>query len=166
MGSGKSSMGKKLAARMGFTFLDLDAKIEEEQKQLIGEIFSERGEKVFRAIEREALQQTSELNQIVVSTGGGTPIYFDNMHWMKAHGLCVYLQANPDVLSNRLKHNQQLRPLIATLNEEELLQFITNQLNERASVYEEAHLHIESKDLTPAILENQISWWLENQKEV
>lgn len=165
MGSGKSSNGKKLASRLGYSFLDLDVQIEEEHNQSVSDIFADKGESVFRDIERCALHKTLDIDQLVISTGGGTPVFFDNMKWMKKHGLCVYLKASPEVLSNRLKHNQQLRPLIASLNEDELLQFITKQLEQRSPIYEQANLHLEAKDLTPSILEKQIQFWLDNHAE-
>ncbi len=163
MGSGKSSMGNKLATRLGYSFLDLDNVIELEQKQSINEIFSEKGEEAFRAIEQLALHQTFKMNNVVISTGGGTAVFFDNMALMKENGLCIYLKANSDVLVSRLIHNQHLRPLIAKLNQEELNIFISNQLSERFPYYEKAQMHIETKDLTPAVLHKHIINWIENQ---
>lgn len=165
MGSGKSSIGKKLASRMGYAFLDLDTRIEEEHNQSVSDIFADKGERAFRDLERKALHQTISTDQVVVSTGGGTPVYFDNMKWMNKHGLCVYLKAGPEVLSNRLKHNQQLRPLIASLNEEELMEFIVDQLEQRSPFYEQASLHLEAKDLTPAVLEQEIRAWLDTHSK-
>jgi len=163
MGSGKTSVGKRLASRLEYSFLDLDRVIEEDQQQTVTEIFAQKGEDNFRSLERFALHQTFDMENVVVSTGGGTPIFFDNMDMMNAKGLCVYLQANPSVLLSRLIPNQQSRPLIASLGKEELYEFIKEQLTKRAPFYEQAELHIEARDLTPAILYNQVINWMKNQ---
>lgn len=162
MGSGKSSMGKKLAARMGYSFLDLDRIIEEEEQRSISEIFTEKGEAAFRMMERLALHSTFDKENIVVSTGGGAPVFFDNMEMMNKNGICIYLKADPDVLVSRLIRHQHLRPIIASLNPEELLGFIHEQLEKRAPFYEKAKMHIEAKDLTPAILHARFLKWIEN----
>lgn len=165
MGSGKSSMGKKLATRLGYTFLDLDAAIEQEQQQSITALFSEKGEDAFRCLERLALHQTLLTKDVVVSTGGGTPVFFDNINLMNQNGLSIYLKAEPDVLVNRLIPNQHLRPIIANLDHEELLSFIKEQLERRAPFYEKAKMHIEAKDLTPAILHTQVLNWIKTHNE-
>ncbi|MCD6091050.1 MAG: shikimate kinase [Bacteroidales bacterium] len=163
MGTGKSSMGKKLAARMDFSFIDLDRRIENEQKKTITQLFIEKGEDDFRFLERLALHQTFEIENAIIATGGGAPIFFDNMEMMNAKGLCIYLRANTDVLISRLLPNQHLRPLIASLNQAELQDFIEGQLEKRIPFYEKAQLHVESKDLTPAILHKEVVSWLQNQ---
>ncbi len=163
MGSGKSSLGKKLASRMGYSYIDLDELIEEEQQQSVGDIFSEMGEEAFRSLERLALHSTFERDDLVVSTGGGSPVYFDNMDLMNLHGLAVYLQADANILVNRLLNKQHLRPLIAGMSQEELHDFIEEQLKFRSAFYEKAKLHIQTKNLNPALLHTQISAYLENQ---
>ncbi len=163
MGSGKSSMGKKLAARMGYSYIDLDERIELDQKQTISEIFAEKGEEAFRLLERLFLHQTFKIENIVVSTGGGAPVFFDNMEQMNTNGLCIYLQGDVDLLVSRVIRNQQQRPLIANLNQEELRGFMKEQLEIRKPFYEKARMHIKSKDLTPAILYAQVLSWIENQ---
>lgn len=163
MGSGKSSMGKKLAARMGYSYIDLDERIEMDQKQSVFEIFAEKGEEAFRLLERLALHQTFKNENIVVSTGGGVPVFFDNIEQMNIHGLCIYLQGDVDLLLSRVIRNQQQRPLIANLNQEELQRFMKEQLEIRKPFYEKAKMHIKSKDLTPAILFTQVLSWIENQ---
>lgn len=163
MGSGKSSIGKKLASRLGYSFLDLDSMIEEEQQETVAEIFAQKGEDAFRNFECVALHKTFEMEDIVVSTGGGTPVFFDNMMMLNKNGLCIYLKATADVLISRLQRNQHLRPLIASLSQEELQLFVREQLEKRSVFYEKSEMHIEAKDLTPAILHSQILRWIENQ---
>jgi shikimate kinase len=164
MGSGKSSLGKKLASRMGFSYIDLDKLIEEEQQQSVRDIFLEMGENAFRSLERLALHSTFNKDNLVVSTGGGSPVYFDNMDLMNTNGLTVYLLADADVLVNRLLNKQHLRPLIAGMSQEELHRFIEEQLKIRSSFYEKAKFHIQAKNLNPAILHAQIRAYLENQE--
>jgi len=164
MGSGKSSIGKKLAARLGYLFIDLDTRIEEQQNKTIVELFSEKGEEEFRTFERIALHETFYLDNLVVSTGGGTPIFFDNIDLMIKNGLCIYLQADIDVLISRLIPNQNIRPLIAHLSKEDLQKFIQEQLNIREPYYLKAQLYIEAKGLTPAILHKKVLNWIENKK--
>jgi shikimate kinase len=166
MGSGKSSVGKKLATRMGYSFLDLDNVIEEEQRQAVSEIFTQKGEDAFRSLERLALHQTFDMENVVVSTGGGAPVFFDNMEMMKGSGLSIYLRATPEVLVSRLLRNQHLRPLIASLNQEEIHLFVKNQLEKRSVFYERSEMHIEAKDLTPSILHMQVLHWIEHQQKI
>lgn len=163
MGSGKSSMGKKLAARMEYSYIDLDEEIETDQKQSISQVFSEKGEEVFRILERIALHQTFGKENIVVSTGGGTPVFFDNIQQMNDKGLCIYLKGDVDLLVSRVIRNQQQRPLIANLDQSDLQKFMKDQLAFRSPFYEKAKMHIEAKDLTPAILHKQVLSWIENQ---
>lgn len=165
MGSGKSTIGKKLATRLGYSFLDLDNVIEEEQQQTVAEIFLEKGEDAFRSLERLALHQTFEMDDIVVSVGGGTPVFYENMEMMKRNGLCIYLKSSPELLASRLQRNQQQRPLIASLSQDELLLFVREQLAKRLVFYEKSEMHIEAKDLTPAILHTQVLHWIENKSK-
>jgi shikimate kinase len=163
MGSGKSSIGKKLASRLGYSFVDLDSVIEEGQQETVAEIFVQKGEDAFRNLERVALHKTFKMENIVVSTGGGTPVFFDNMLILNKNGLCIYLKATADVLISRLQRNRHLRPLIASLSLENLQFFVKKQLEERSVFYEKSEMHIEAKDLTPAILYSQVLRWIENQ---
>ncbi|HAG16900.1 MAG TPA: shikimate kinase [Bacteroidales bacterium] len=160
MGSGKSSVGKKLAARMGFSFIDIDQHIEMEQNLRISELFKQKGEAVFRQLEHKAILETFSHDNCVVSTGGGAPVFFDNMKQMQKFGLTIYLKAEAAVLASRLQTSLFSRPLLADLKSEELVDFMQNQINERAAFYEQAHLHIEAKDLTPALLHERILLWL------
>ena len=163
MGSGKSSIGKKVATRLGYTFFDLDQVIEKDQNASVSDIFNEKGEKIFRSLERLALHQTFSMNNVVISTGGGTPVFFDNMHLMNSNGLVIFLKADADFLVSRLTHKQNQRPLLASLSPEEMKQFVKEQVAARSPFYQKAAMHIEAKDLTPAALEKQVRLWLENK---
>lgn len=160
MGSGKSSMGKKLALRMGYTFVDMDNLIEAQQKQSVSDIFAEQGEAAFRQLERFVLHQTFLQDNIVVSTGGGAPAYFDNLPLMQKNGLTIYLKAEPGVLISRVQANLSSRPLLAGMDAEGLMSFVQKQLSQRAPFYEQAQLHVEAKDLTPAVLHERVKFWM------
>lgn len=138
MGSGKSLLGRLLAKRLAFDFLDLDEVIEMEVGCTISEIFNKKGEAAFRLLEKEALDQTSVLERTVIATGGGTPCFFDNMDRMNQYGVTIYLSASPTLLANRLNHEKEKRPLLAGMDEIKLIDFIKNTLKKRNGFYEMA----------------------------
>ena len=147
MGSGKSKKGKKLASLLNYVFVDMDEWIEQQEGCSITEIFSKHGEEYFRKIEYGALQKIIEMENVVISTGGGTPCYFDAMQLIKNNGVSVYLQATPAHLKNRLMLSKKKRPLVENLNEEELQTYIENKLQEREKFYSQAHHSISAVDL-------------------
>lgn len=148
MGSGKSSIGKKLAKVLGFPFTDLDSEIEKQEGRSVSEIFSKKGEIYFRKIENAVLKNIlSQTGNMVLATGGGTPCYADSMLFMteQKEVVAVYLKTPLDVLCKRLFAEKSTRPLIAHLkSEEELNDFIRKHLFERAFYYNQAHLIIEN----------------------
>ena len=131
MGSGKSTAGKKLASLMGWTFVDLDKNIEEFAGKSIPEIFEQDGESSFRQIEAKILRSLDSLKHTVISTGGGTPCYDDNMEFMLGTGLTLYLKLTPGQLKSRLSKSKGERPLIKDLGSGELLSFIEKKLFDR-----------------------------------
>jgi shikimate kinase len=138
MGSGKSTMGFRLARKMGYTFVDMDHLIEETAEMSIPEIFREHGENIFRKWEHDILLELCEKDQIIISTGGGAPCHGDMMDIMNANGTTVYLKLSPSALKDRLVKSKTQRPLIAGKNEEELLAFIQSKLAEREAHYSRA----------------------------
>lgn len=147
MGSGKSTLGKQLAKKMGFGFVDQDDYIEQKVGMTVGEYFSRHGEDAFRKLEHEVLLELVQFEDVVISTGGGAPCFYDNMDIMNKNGIAIYLKLKPEVLRNRLKHAQTERPLIKGKSEEELLEYIKIKLSERESFYSKATHIIESLDL-------------------
>jgi len=140
MGSGKSTLGKKLAAKLKCEFVDLDAVIEHSEGKYIRDIIAEHGESYFRKVESQTLQQL-DLVEKVIATGGGTPYYFDNMDWMKINGIAVYIELDEGVLYSRLKTtNLANRPLLKDLNDEGLRKFIHDKLEERGPYYYQAQI--------------------------
>ncbi|ARN76569.1 hypothetical protein BST97_00315 [Nonlabens spongiae] len=141
MGSGKSSVGRKLAVKMDLPFIDLDDLIEQVEGKSISEIFEKQGVLHFRKLEREVLENTLRENlNAVIAVGGGTPCYYNNMDMINEHGLSIYLRANVPQLSRRLFPERMQRPIIESQQSLESLQeFIGKHLFERSPFYERAH---------------------------
>lgn len=141
MGSGKTTIGKMLAKRLEYSFVDLDAHIEEKQFKTVSQIFAELGEHEFRLIEKQNLLDLAEFENVVISTGGGAPCFFDNMDFMNFHGLTVYLKLLPSQLVERLEYSKaNKRPLLAERKGAELLQFVTEGLTKREPFYSQAKI--------------------------
>jgi shikimate kinase len=147
MGSGKTTVGKKLAADLEYEFIDLDHFIETQYGQSIPEIFAAKGEQEFRIMEHNALKKVLGKTDAVVSCGGGTPCYFDNMELMNNHGITIYLKMSVNALVNRLLNVKENRPLIMGKTEAELHAFITQQLEKREDFYHKAQFIVKGKDL-------------------
>lgn len=147
MGSGKSTVGEKLAAKLKYDFIDLDKLIESDYKQSIPEIFATKGEKEFRAMEHNTLKRVIEKNNVVVACGGGTPCYYDNMELMSKNGVTVYIKMSVDALVDRLTNAKEKRPLIENKTAPELRSFIKRQLEKREDIYHKAQYTVKGKDL-------------------
>lgn len=140
MGSGKSYWGKKLSASLALPRIDLDEEIVEKEGKRIAVIFEEQGETAFRKLEGQYLRILSEQENLLLSCGGGTPCYLDNMNFMNNNGLTVWLDVPVAIMVNRLKRSRNSRPLVKNLNDSELHTFIKNKLEERRGYYEKAQL--------------------------
>lgn len=138
MGSGKTTLGRALAAAIGIPFIDLDHYIEQRYRKTISQLFAERGEEGFREIERKILHEVGEFEDVIISTGGGTPCFFDNIEYMNEQGTTVYLDVPVERLFIRLSIARSKRPLIKEKNDEELMTFIEEQLAKRAPHYSKA----------------------------
>ena len=147
MGSGKSTVGKKLASKLDYEFIDLDKFIETEYQQTIPQIFSTKGENEFRAMEHNALKKLIDKNNLIIACGGGTPCYYNNMELMNNNGITVYLKMSADALVNRLVNAKDKRPLIANKTEPELRKFVNRQLEKREDNYHQAQYIVKGKDL-------------------
>ena len=139
MGCGKSTLGKKLAINLNYDFIDLDNYIEEQEGRTIKEIFADDGEEYFRKLERVYLHRVIDTENVVISSGGGTPCFFDNMDQMNEYGLTVYINMHPKALIPRLKLSELYRPLIDGMKGEVLLDYVYKTLRERESYYHKAH---------------------------
>lgn len=145
MGAGKTTLGKALAKELNLPFVDLDWHIEERFHKSVQEVFAERGEESFRKLEQQMLHEVAEFENVIISTGGGTPCFFDNMDFMCEQGETVFLNVNPDILFRRLQFAKQSRPLLRNKSDEELLSFIKSALEKRKPQYSRAK-HILNAD--------------------
>lgn len=147
MGCGKSTLGKQLALRLGYDFVDLDRYIETKNECSITSIFKKYGETVFRKEERLCLEEVSNKISIVISVGGGTPCFSDNMELMNHTGKTLFLNPPISLLFKRLKNRTEHRPLLANKTDKELLEFIERNYNERLPCYQKAQHTIISENI-------------------
>lgn len=138
MGAGKTTVGKALAKELGVMFYDLDWYIESRMRKTVKQIFDEIGEEGFRKNERNMLHEVAEFENVVVSCGGGTPCFFDNMDYMNQLGETIYLKASPETLHTHLKMGKGVRPLLLNKTPEEVEIFIREQLKLREPFYNKA----------------------------
>lgn len=148
MGCGKSTMGRKLAKQLSYDFIDLDQEIEKRTDTTIGNYFSVNGEMAFRELERKTLQEFDYPANCIMATGGGAPCYFDNMDWMNANGMTVYIEMSPLALARRLEKGKEKRPLLKDLDETQMIAFIEGKLAEREGYYKRAKLIVEGINLS------------------
>ena len=138
MGAGKTTLGRALAKELDIQFIDLDSYIEKRLCKSVSQIFAENGEEGFRDIERRMLHEVGDFENVVISTGGGTPCFFDNIEYMNRQGATVFLDVPVERLFIRLKIARKKRPLIMEKNDDELRDFITEQLVKRMPYYSKA----------------------------
>ena len=138
MGAGKTTLGRALAEETGLQFIDLDCHIEKRYCKTISQIFAEKGEEEFRNIEKRMLHETGEFENVIISTGGGTPCFFDNIQYMNTQGTTVFLDVPLERLFIRLSIARSKRPLIKEKSDDELRAFIAEQLEKRAPYYKKA----------------------------
>lgn len=147
MGSGKTHWGKQVAQKLSLPFYDLDEVIVEEEKRSVTDIFGESGEEYFRNREKEVLEKIVDENaNMVLSCGGGTPCFFNNIEFMKKYGIVVWLNTQVDVLLHRLLKERITRPLLKDIGDEDLKHYIIRKLNERRMYYEQADVIIDKED--------------------
>lgn len=132
---GKTTIGKELAKRRGQMFYDLDWYIEERFRKRVPQIFAEEGEEAFRKKERNMLHEVAEFENVVVSCGGGTPCFFDNIDYMNQAAEVIYLKASPETILSHLKISKGKRPLLEGMTPEELQTFVTDQIQMREDFY-------------------------------
>ena len=138
MGAGKTTVGKALAKELRMPFYDLDWYIESRMHKTVKAIFDERGEAGFRKIEHNMLHEVAEFEDIIISCGGGTPCFFDNIDYMNRQGETVYLKATPEVFYGHLKMGKTIRPLLLNKTADEVQVFIREQLAQREPYYSKA----------------------------
>ena len=144
-GSGKSSLGKRLARRMGLRFVDTDNVVEQQVGAPIADIFHYEGEEYFRIAERRAVEGlANEAMDLVIATGGGLPTWRDNMEWMLRSGIVIYLRRSPEQILLRLSdYGRMKRPMFRGKSDEELVAFMREQMAERDKYYTQAHIEVD-----------------------
>ncbi len=147
MASGKSNLGHQLAEKLGFSFIDLDQMFEERFRISVLDFFEKYDEAGFRKIEQSLLHETRTFENMVISTGGGTPCYFDNMHVIRESGISLYLHWTIPSLVERLKHVKRKRPLLKDIPAEELEDKVTKHLTGREFYYKQADYTIDMDNL-------------------
>ena len=143
MGAGKTTIGRALAKELGLSFYDLDWYIENRRHKKVAQIFAEQGEEGFRQIEHNMLHEVAEFEDIILSCGGGTPCFFDNIDYMNSLAQVVYLRCEPEVLHRHLLMGKVERPLLKGRSPDELIGFIREQLATREPYYNKAHYQLD-----------------------
>ena len=147
MGSGKSTIGKLLSGKIGFSHLDLDDFFEENYRISIMDFFRKYDEGVFRRIETNMLKKTIAYSNHIISTGGGTPCFNNNMEIINTNGFSVYIQMHPKSLFDRLKHARRPRPRTITLDDEALKKRIKEDMVVREKYYQQAQMEVKGEDI-------------------
>ena len=138
-------MGKRLARRMGLRFVDTDNVVEQQVGAPIADIFHYEGEEYFRIAERRAVESlANEAMDLVIATGGGLPTWRDNMEWMLRSGVTIYLRRSPEQILSRLSaYGREKRPMFRGKSDEELLEFMRQQMAAREEYYAQAHISVD-----------------------
>ena len=147
MGAGKTTAARRLASRLGWQVADTDAMFEEKYKISVCDFFNKYDEPLYRKLESEVLKSTEAMENTVISTGGGTACYFDNMEWMNRHGVTVFLHISEKAVVERLLHAKRKRPLAEGKSEAELTEFVRQHYTSRLPFYEQAKITVKSENL-------------------
>nr|WP_319400508.1 shikimate kinase [uncultured Carboxylicivirga sp.] len=148
MGSGKSTLGRRLKHEMDWDFLDLDDVFEDKYQTTIKEYFTKHGEDAFRIAEKECLRDVIHSDKVIIATGGGTPCFFDNMEVMNQNGLTIYLKLSVETIISRLSSGKNVRPLVADKSGDELYHFIQDKLAEREDFYNQSKVIADAEILS------------------
>ena len=149
MGSGKTHWGKILSRQTSLPYFDLYEVIVASEKISIQQIFHDKGEEYFRVKEQEVLEALAEdHNNVIISTGGGTPCFFNNIDFMRQQGIVVWLNTAVDILLERLLKQKHSRPLIKNISDSELKAYIIKKLQDRKMYYEQAHVMLHEESIT------------------
>ena len=147
MGAGKTTTARRLASHLGWEVVDTDAMFEEKYRISVCDFFNKYDEPLYRKLESEVLKSTESLENVVISTGGGTACFFDNMDWMNQHGLTVFLSISQKAVVDRLLHAKRKRPLAEGKSETELTAFVNQHYSSRLPFYEQAKITVKAEDL-------------------
>jgi shikimate kinase len=162
MGSGKTHWGRHLSTKLGIPFYDLDTVIVENEGSSVADIFTIKGEEYFRYQEKLKLEEIAERHEsFILSCGGGTPCFFNNIEFMKKNGKVIWLNTSVEALKQRLLKEKMSRPLISEVDDEDLRRYIIRKLSERRMYYQQADLTVSEETTT---LEELIVLLMNNQE--
>lgn len=157
MGCGKSHISKILSEKINFKLIDLDKEISRRNKLTIPEIFEKKGEIYFRKLERETLEEILATEEnLILSLGGGTPVYYNNMEIINNNSKSIFLKASIGTLTERLSKQKEKRPIIANISDENLPEFIAKHLFERNEYYNKAMISVNTDSREPEDIVNEI----------
>lgn len=152
MGSGKTTIGRKLAVRLGYRFVDTDRQIQREQDCKVSEIFAQNGESYFRALEIDLLKRLQKVHNTVIATGGGILTASCNLDLIRKLGTSVYLKASIEEICERVSRNNK-RPLLQTNNQEQTVSQLMESWN---NLYLKADFTINTESLRMSFIVSQI----------
>ncbi len=157
MGSGKSHISKNLSQKINFKLIDLDQKISQHHQQTIPEIFQNRGEIFFRKEEKRILEEILDSDEdIILSLGGGTPVYYNNMQTINTKSKSIFLRASVNTLTERVLLQKHTRPLISKLEDSDVPEFIAKHLFERNPYYSQAHFTVDTDSKNQNMISEEI----------
>ena len=162
MGSGKSTFAKKLSHKLNINVVDLDKEFQLKYNTTISNYFEKFGEEAFRQEEMLLLRQYKHANNLIISTGGGTPCFYDNMKWMNENGLTIYLEMSPAGLYSRLRNAKSVRPLLQET--EDLIPYITQHLSERTQYYSSAKMTVNGLSISIDQVVSEIQAYLSKKQ--
>lgn len=160
MGAGKTTLARKLAKVLHMDFADLDEMFEAKYKIAIPDFFRKYDEALFRKLESQLLKETAAIDNVVISTGGGTPCFYDNMAWMNRRGLTIYIQMDAHSIVHRLTQARKKRPLVESKVGNELLDFVREHLRHRNIYYSQATLIVKGESIDVQELSASILRWM------
>ena len=156
MYSGKTTVGVRLARRLGLKFIDLDQAFEQRYRVTVPDFFARYGEEPFRTLERQLLHATEKIDNVVISTGGGTACQTDNMEFMNSHGTTIFLSMPVESLLQRAAASHKERPLLTNMEPEERRRHIERQLEKRLPFYRQARFTVDADGDTPERVVDQL----------
>ena len=155
-GSGKSTVGRRLASRLSLPFYDTDSYFEMKYRISVHDFFAKYGEEFFRICEKSVLEELLSLPSCVIATGGGTPCQFDLMRQINASALSVYIKLSPKSLFDRLSHSKKVRPLVSGKSPEDLFDYIAETLPLREKFYNQAEISVKGENMDINLLVDSI----------
>jgi len=156
MGAGKTTVGKKLANQLKLKFIDLDHRIEDASGKTVQQWFDTEGEELFRLKESEVLKNVCESDDFVLATGGGTPCYSENLELMKRSGITIYLELHPGSIYYRLARSKAERPLIKSLDDASLMEYILSSMLVREPFYKKSHIIVKGENVDVPALKDMV----------